>query len=78
MMRIDENGTIYSGNFVKINDAYVLHGQCEITTASGFIYKGHFEYGKKEGLFIILNCLIKEMIYVTFHDDILINIINNA
>jgi hypothetical protein len=62
----DKTGIIYSGVFLNKNE-YILHGKGEIKTPNGFIYKGYFINGKKNGLFKVQ--IKDEVSYIIYEND---------
>ena len=69
MNKIDSTGTVYTGSFININNKCMLHGYGEIITEKGMVYNGYFIYGKKHGLFKVLNINTKEESIVTYDFD---------
>lgn len=67
----DKYGVIYSGVFLH-KEQYILHGKGQIKTPNGFIYKGYFINGKKNGLFTVQ--IKNEISYIIYENDKIVDL----
>jgi hypothetical protein len=67
----DKSGIIYSGIFLQ-KEQYILHGKGQIKTPNGFIYKGYFINGKKNGLFTVQ--IKDEVSFIIYENDKIVDL----
>jgi hypothetical protein len=67
---IDEKETIYTGTIIKLDYFSLLHGKGQMMTSEGLKYIGQFEYGKRNGPFIVIDRNNEKTYHVDFVFDI--------
>ena len=68
------NGCVYTGNFIYIDDILFLHGKGELLTLNGYKYEGHFIMNIMHGKFIVTNIYNDKRALVEYENgDVRIN-----